>query len=188
MSASTNEPGLAAAVVRHEIENLIARYCMACDDRDIVTLMSLFTEDAYFGADKGGDATGHKAVYEQYRLRLGAMGPTYHWTHDRLIEPDPSDVNKATGVILGHCEVSIAGVGYVGALRYYDQYRRVNGEWKFARRGIKFLYFTQADQMASALTKPDRVWRYDKVEQADIPEQMPTWNNWLSIPYPGLNS
>lgn len=165
----------AAVEARHEIENLIARYCMACDDRDIPALVGLYTDDGYFGADSGGGAQGRAAIEATYRQRLGLMGPTYHWTHDRLIELDPDDMNKATGVALAHCEISVDGVGYVAGMRYYDRYRREAGVWKFARRGFRFLYFVPASEAATALTQPNRVWRYGVWQAADIPEPLETW-------------
>jgi hypothetical protein len=167
---------------RHEIENLITRYCIACDDRQIETLLSLFTADAYFGALDGvRGKSGTAGLREHYTSTLGIMGPSYHWSHDRLIEVDSEDVNKATGIVLAHCETSNFGVSNVAAIRYNDQYRRVDGQWKFAWRGYQFLYFVPASRYAEALTMEKRVWRYGDWQYPDIPEPLESWQQFRAL-------
>lgn len=164
---------------RHEIENLITRYCIACDDRRIDDLLALFTEDAYFGAQDGVHGKcGSDGVRDHFVGALAAMGPSYHWSHDRLIEVDPADATKATGTVLGHFESSANGVGYVAAIRYNDQYRRVDGQWKFARRGYQFLYFLPAQDYGKALTLEKRVWRYGAWQLPDLPEPLDSWKQF----------
>ncbi|MDO7843182.1 nuclear transport factor 2 family protein [Sphingomonas immobilis] len=164
---------------RNDIENLIARYCIACDDRRIEELLAMFTEDAYFGhVDGVHGKSGRDGVREHYETSLGNMGPSYHWSHDRLIEVDPEDANKATGTILAHCETSNAGVAYVAAIRYNDRYRRVDGVWKFAWRGYQFLYFVPAEQYGQALGMEKRVWRYGAWQLPDLPEPLDSWKEF----------
>lgn len=167
---------------RNDIENLITRYCIACDDRQLETLLSLFTEDAYFGAMDGvRGKSGPDGLREHYTSTLGVMGPSYHWSHDRLIEVDPEDVNKATGTVLAHCETSNAAGTYIAAIRYNDKYRRVDGQWKFAWRGYQFLYFVNAEDYAGALLKEKRVWRYGDWQLADVPEPLDSWKEFRAL-------
>lgn len=167
---------------RHDIENLITRYCIACDDRQIETLLSLFTDDAYFGALDGvRGKSGTEGLREHYMSTLGIMGPSYHWSHDRLIEVDANDVNSATGTVLAHCETSNTSGAYVAAIRYNDKYRRVDEQWKFAWRGYQFLYFVPADQYAQALTMDKRVWRYGDWQLPDVPEPLDSWKEFRAL-------
>lgn len=167
---------------RNDIENLITRYCIACDDRQLETLLSLFTDDAYFGhVDGVRGKSGRDGVRDHYVTSLGAMGPSYHWTHDRLIEVDPADANQASGTVLAHCETSNGDTGYVAAIRYNDRYRRVDGQWKFAWRGYQFLYFVPSTQYDTALTQEKRVWRYGAWQDADVPEQLGSWKEFRAM-------
>lgn len=167
---------------RHDIENLITRYCIACDDRQLDTLLSLFTDDAYFGHNDGvRGKSGRQGLYEHYTSTLGIMGPSYHWSHDRLIEVDAEDVNQASGTVLAHCETSNFGVGYVCGIRYNDRYRRVDGVWKFARRGYQFLYFVPSSEYATALTRDQRLFRNNAWQDADIPEALESWQEFQKL-------
>ena len=185
-SHDDGERRLARVEARAAIENLIAGYCMACDDRDIVRLASLFTEDAFFGAkDRSNGAQGRRAIFDYYRGRFEVMGPSYHWTHDRLIEFDAARSDWARGTIQAHCEMSSNGAASVGALRYHDEYVCEQGTWRFAVRGYEFLYLAPADGYAQALTADKRVLFYGKWKAAELPETRPTWQSWRSAKYPG---
>lgn len=180
MSQTQGVPLMDQAIARHEIENLITRYCIACDDRDISTLAGLFSEDAYFGASDGSrGATGRQAIFDYYRGRFEVMGPSYHWSHDRLIEMDTAD--SARGTILAHCEFAADGKVFVGALRYHDLYRREGGKWRFARRGYDSLYILPAENYATGLSDTKRVWAYGTWYEADLPEKLDSWNTWRNV-------
>lgn len=177
MTESTQPDTLAALSARHEISNLIARYGISCDDRDIVTLAGLFTEDAFFGsADETRGATGRRQIFDYFKGRFEVMGPSYHWSHDRLIEPLPD--GRAKGTILGHVEFSVDGQVYVGGLRYHDQYRHTEEGWKFARRAYASLYLLPAEKYATSFASDKRVWAYGNWYDADIPEKLDTWHSW----------
>lgn len=178
------EPGdnslLQTLSARHEISNLIARYCMSVDDRDLRGLIDLFTEDAYFGSSDGSrGAHSRAAIFDYFRGRFEVMGPSYHWSHDRLIEPEGPD--DATGLVLAHVEMGVSGQSYVGGLRYHDRYRREGGRWKIARRAYDSFYFVPPASYATALSSEKRVWAYGEWYDADIPEKLDSWTGWRDV-------
>lgn len=180
MTATSGVDALTVVLARHDIENLITRYCMACDDRDIATLVGLFTEDAYFGAfDRSRGATGRRAIHDYYRGRFEVMGPSYHWSHDRLIQLDSAD--SARGTILAHCEFAAEGRTFVGALRYHDRYLRQDGQWRFQQRGYESFYIMPAEDYATGLGRSQRVWAYGTWYDADLPEKQPGWAGWRDV-------
>ena len=181
MSDISDRALLQVLSARHEISNLIARYCISIDDRDLRTLIGLFTDDAYFGSSDGSRGAHTKqSIFDYFRGRFEIMGPSYHWSHDRLIEPLSAD--EAEGRILAHVEMSVNGQGYVGGLRYHDRYRREDGIWKIARRAYDSLYLVPTQSYGRALNSVKRVWAYGEWYEADIPEKLDTWTGWRDVP------
>ncbi|MDQ4421574.1 nuclear transport factor 2 family protein [Sphingobium sp. DEHP117] len=160
---------------RHEIENLITRYCMACDDRKLDELASLFTEDATIEMNGVPTIEGSVGLFKHFNTTLTKMGATYHWSHDRMINVDENDHNLATGIVQGHCEMAIDDQTWITALRYTDTYRRVADEWKFARRFIEFMYFLPIARLSEALSSSERVFRNGNWQRADVPDQQESY-------------
>ena len=163
---------------RAELTELIARYCIAVDDRDVEALASLFTPDGRFrSADGVMDAVGRDAVMEQFRGRFAALGPTNHFTHDRIFEFG-ADPDAAAGLVTSHAEVVRNGRALVAALRYADAYRRVDGRWRFADRLLSFLYYLPAEEYARGFVSRLRMRAYGDERPADYPEGLPTWRRY----------
>lgn len=178
------EKRLARIEARHEIENLIARYGRACDDRDTQGVADLFTEDGVFGTKNGAsDAHGPAEIFELFNTRYHAMGISYHWSHDRLIEFPHEDLSSATGVIFSHIEAVIDGKALLGGARYYDEYRCDDGVWRFRKRELHFLYFTPAEAYADTLTGELRMTGLGQDAPADFPETLDSWKNWTTKQY-----
>jgi ketosteroid isomerase-like protein len=166
---------------RIEINDLIARYGLAMDDRDMAAMPGLFTADVVISsADGGMNATGRGGVVEMYRRRLQALGPSNHVTHDRVVTFDEASPDRASGIVLSHAEMSRRGAAMLAAIRYTDAYRREDGHWRFASRALAFLYFVRADEFADAmgpgLAGRNRV--YGDRRSADWPESLPTWKEF----------
>ena len=68
---------------RAEIGELVARYCLVMDDRDMTGMTELFTPDAIVRSSDGGmHASGLTAVTAMFRARFAVLGPSNHFTHD----------------------------------------------------------------------------------------------------------
>ena len=68
---------------RIEIGELIARYGLVMDDRDIARMPTLFTPDVQVRSLDGVmNASGRDAVVEMFHRRIAAIGPSNHVTHD----------------------------------------------------------------------------------------------------------
>lgn len=140
---------LARLEARAEIQELVMRYFLACDDRDYATVAALFTDDATFG-----DSSGREAVVERLRSQQAAFGATIHSGHGTVIDFEGTDA--ASGVVLAHCEIATAGTTTVGAMRYYDSYSRRDGRWLFSARRIAFYYLCPWHEGGSSLTALNR--------------------------------
>ena len=163
---------------RAELADLVARYGLVMDDRDVAAMPALFTPDVHVcSADGVMDARGLADVTAMFRERFAVLGPSNHFTHDRLVEFDPRDPDRATGVVLSHAEMQRKGQPMLAAIRYHDVYRRHDGRWKFGERRLSFMYYVPTAEYLDALGPGlgQRMRAYDHPTAADWPENLPTW-------------
>jgi SnoaL-like domain len=149
---------------RQELRDLTLRYCRAIDDSDWAALRGLFADRAEVPGAPGGDQAVH-----QLRSVRSTYGRTVHTTHGQLVEF--TDGDHATGMVPAHAELDIKGETVVCAMRYYDDYVREAGRWRFARRQIKFMYALPWPRMAGALT--DELPVHWPGTEAAAPDQFP---------------
>lgn len=161
---------------RAAIAELCMDYCTACDDRDMALLESCFTEDVRLQSKDGlMDATGIGEAMAMFRRMLEIRGPGYHWTHDRTIRFDDADPDRATGLTLAHAETTPHGKASIAGIRYYDDYRREGGRWKFSARTLAFLYYMPMADFVAHFPTPERMGIGGDWRRADFPETLPTW-------------
>lgn len=158
---------------RTEIEELVTRYAMACDDRDLDALAGCFTADGAF-VSVGGRIEGRPALIEYYTERFQHYGPSYHVPHRVVL--DELTEGTARGVVLAHSELMLDGGLFVTAHRYRDRYRCEDGRWRVAERACEFLYGAPLrDLLDLDHAQPRRRWPGVEPVEADIPEQLATW-------------
>ncbi len=173
--ASTLEHRVRQLEDRALLRELVARYGIAVDDRDIDALAQLFTSDGCFRSQDGVmDARGREAVLKQFRGRFAALKATNHIAHDQILTFG-EDPDSATGLVTSHAEVWRNGRALIAALRYRDSYRRENGSWRFADRLLSFLYYLPVDEYAEGLGSRLRMRAYGDRRPADYPESLPSW-------------
>jgi ketosteroid isomerase-like protein len=181
------QPGDFAARLRRledrvEIGELIARYGLVMDNRDIAQMATIFTADVVIeSADGVMNVSGRDAAVAMFRERFRVLGPSNHVTHDRILTFDDGHPDEATGIVLAHAEMNRRGQAMVAAIRYTDAYRREDGRWRFARRSLGFLYYVAAVDYTDALGAAglgSRNRAYDTPRSADWPESLPTWQEF----------
>jgi ketosteroid isomerase-like protein len=173
------ERRLARLEDREQIRELVARYGYVVDARDIDGIPLLFTPDGRFRSKDGViDAAGRPEVVKAFHGRYSALTFSLHWTHDVIVELDPQDPDRATGIVGSHAEVCRNGVPMVTALRYDDVYRRHEGRWRFADRLLSFVYYVPVGQYIESLGATDRMRAYETPRAADLPESLPAWQDY----------
>ena len=164
---------------RFAIQELVTAYCEACDEHDMPRLTGLFTEDAAFDSPSGVlRASGREAIAAMFVGAFRVRGPGYHWTHDLTVAFDDADPDHATGLVASHAETFVNGVASLAAMKYDDAYRRSEGEWRFARRTIRFLYYVPAERYPEALKNRKRLCFEGAWFEADYPEALPAWRQF----------
>tara|TARA_B100000929_G_scaffold246038_1_gene204394 strand:+ start:75 stop:632 length:558 start_codon:yes stop_codon:yes gene_type:complete len=175
-SALTIEERIYFIEQREKIRELVCDYSMAVDDRDIDTIANLFTEDGVFAhADGTAAMESRQEIVDFYDGRLGSMGATYHFPHGHKITF--VDETHASGIVLAHAELSQEGKTYYTGLRYMDNYRKEDSQWRFTERLLKFVFFMPMEEWAKDGMAQQNRKRFPGEGQlpTDLPEMQPTW-------------
>lgn len=159
---------------RQAIRELASRYNLAIDDRDLQTVGSLFTENAFFGSVDGAmAATTRQAIVDQFKSRFSVLGATNHFTHDQVITFESA--HRARGLVASHAEVWRMEKAMITALRYADVYEKAAGVWRFAERRLSFMYYVNVEDYSTALGVRDRNLAGPVPKPADWPEGTSTY-------------
>jgi ketosteroid isomerase-like protein len=162
---------------REAIRELVARYGQVVDDRDLDGVQALFTDDAVFRTQGGEmNASGLPAVMDNFRGRFRAMTASGHFVHDHIISFQSE--SAAEGFVTSHAELVRDGESFIVAMRYRDQYRRVEDTWKFSERVVSFFYYLPADRYPELLPHRARVYGYGDPVEADWPEGTETYRDY----------
>ena len=111
-----------------QIRQLVARYALAVDTRDLDTLVGLFVTDVAVGQLGAGRA----ALAESFRQGLEPLGLTILSVGTHVI--DLIDTDHATGEVYCTGEIDRDGELLRQAILYRDVYRRDSEGWRFVRR------------------------------------------------------
>lgn len=139
---------------RDELRALVARYGRAVDDRDWESLADQYTPDAIFDS-AAGRSIGTDAIIEYYKERTKAYVASYHYPHSQEITFVDNDT--ATGLVCAHAELTIEDETVFVALRYNDDYRRVDGRWCFHERNTCLLYVLKLSELPTGFADRMRI-------------------------------
>ena len=121
---------------RLEILDLAARYNHAVDSGDHEGVAALFTEDGAIESAAVGTIAGRTAIAGYIGSRPDGWRRRRHFNANAIIEGVPGDADAAR---LGMSILVLSRREQVEPRllgRYEDELRRVEGEWRFARRRI----------------------------------------------------
>jgi len=165
-------------VAEAEIRQLVARYAVATDRRDLDALVALFVPDVRVRRD----ANGHDALRESFAEQLRSVGVTILNVGTHQIDLQGPD--DATGHVYCKAEVQDGDRWIHQAIRYDDTYRRVDGVWLFVRRIHQLFY--GAEVGASPLGLPPANWPRNHDGWGTLPAADPTWQEFTGPEATGL--
>jgi hypothetical protein len=130
----TTEQLLAELADREAIRELPRLYCHFLWTKDPVRMANLFAEDATISIRGMEDyaITGRDKLAKVF-ARVNARYASQPFIHNHIIElegPDRASGYSYYEILEGEGEKFLAA-GY-----YHDQYRKINGEWKFQSRKV----------------------------------------------------
>jgi hypothetical protein len=169
---STDE-GLESRVARleavEEIRQLVARYALALDGRDVATLVSLFVDDV----EVHDGRAGRQALAEWFDPVLRPYRTTFHLIGNHVI--DFVDDDHATGALYCRPEHEVDDLWIIMPIVYDDRYERRGGHWYFKSRRPHAFY--AADVLESPLQVEGRFHFPGNpfMTRATMPERAPTW-------------
>jgi len=152
------------------IRQLVARYALATDSRDLDMLVGLFVDDVQVGADR----RGRPALRAFFDRSLREVGVTILHVGNHVIDFD--DADHARGVVYCRGEVQVGDRWIVQAIQYRDTYERRAGDWYFVRR--RHLLWYGAELGESPLGLPPANWPEHHTGKGELPEAWPTWSDF----------
>ncbi|MEO3388830.1 nuclear transport factor 2 family protein [Mesorhizobium sp. CAU 1741] len=156
---------------RDEIRQLISKYSIALDMRDMDALAGLFLPDVKVGADKSGRAALRAFFDETMRTQFDG---TSHHVGTTVIEFVDSD--NAAGVVYSKNEHETGAEWVIMQMMYYDRYRRVDGRWHFARRQPLYWYATDLNKPPIGSRKMR--WPGREPYEGAFHALFPSWNEY----------
>ena len=157
-----------------QIRQLVARYAIATDRRDIDALVALFVDDVRVGRD----TYGRDALRTNLASQLRAIGVSILNVGTHQI--DIVDDDHATGHVYCKAEVQDGDRFIQQAIRYDDSYERRHGSWYFVRR--RHLLFYGAEVGVNPLTLAPANWPEHHDGLGSIPYADPTWQAFWATP------
>lgn len=126
---------------RDEIRQLVSKYALALDMRDMDAMAGLFVPDVKVGGGKSGRVALRDWLDETMRQQFDG---TSHHVGSTIIELQGSD--DAVGVVYSKNEHETGADWVIMQMLYYDHYKRVDGRWYFARRQPLYWYATDLNK------------------------------------------
>ncbi|CAM8627657.1 SnoaL-like domain containing protein [Burkholderiales bacterium] len=123
------------------IRQLVGRYSLSLDMRDLDAHVNLFAPDIRVGREKTGRA--HLKVWVDDTLRHQFTGTSHH-IGQHIIEFE--DADHALGVVYSKNEHECGGEWVIMQMLYWDQYERMDGHWYFRRRLPCYWYATDLNK------------------------------------------
>jgi len=126
---------------RDEIRQLISKYSLALDMRDIDAMANLFVADVKAGQGKSGRQALRDWLDDTMRRQFDGTSHHVGTTIIEFVDPD-----NAVGVVYSKNEHETGAEWVIMQMMYYDFYRREGGRWYFRRRQPLYWYATDLNR------------------------------------------
>jgi len=158
-----------------EIRQLVAKYCVALDTRDLDAMVGLFPGDVRVGDGRSGRGELKKWFDETLRTQFTG---TAHVTGNHIIEFDDADKDRARGLVYSRNEHETGDAWVIMTMMYWDRYERVEGRWLFRRRLP--LYWYASDLNEPPVGEHKMRWPGREPYDGGWAEFWPTWGEFWS--------
>lgn len=161
---------------RDEIRQLISKYSLALDMRDMDAMVNLFPEDVAVGRGK----SGRPALKGWFSETLSTQfDGTSHHVGTTIIEF--ADPDHAVGVVYSKNEHETGPEWVIMQMMYYDHYERIAGRWYFRRRQPLYWYATDLNKPPIGARKMR--WPGREPYEGGFHELFPSWSEfWAKSP------
>lgn len=134
------------------LRDLVERYALAVDARDVDAVAQLFSEDGVMlshllpGTEETpSEHRGHEQLRRALELGLARYTRTTHVIGGQVVELEGDEADGTTACLAHHVYATGDGAGddaggerlLVMAIRYHDRYVKQHGLWRFAERRLR---------------------------------------------------
>lgn len=128
------------------IKRLKARYAALCDTGyDPEALTALFTPDGVWdGGAEWGRYDGRDALWSFFQGASTMLPFALHYMTNPLIEVD-GETATGTWHLFQTCTYAATGDAVFGGARYFEEYAKVAGEWRFRSIRMESSFWTPYD-------------------------------------------
>jgi hypothetical protein len=155
-----------------EIRQLVSRYSLALDSRNVDMLVSLFVSDV----QTHDGNVGRAALAAWFDPVLRPYRATFHLVGNHVIEF--LDEDHATGSVYCRPEHEVGDLWVVMPVIYDDRYEREDGHWYFRSRRPHAFYAADVNEnpleLEGRFNFPDNPF----VNRATLPER---WDSWMEF-------
>jgi ketosteroid isomerase-like protein len=164
------EPGdIEGLLARDEIRQLVARYALAVDARDLDALVELFVDDV----DVGPYGTGRGALLRSFEESLSSVGITVLHVTTQVV--DLVDGHHARGSVYCRGEVQDGDRWLQQSILYSDVYRK-DVRWRFVRRRHELFYGAAVG--VNPLGLPPANWPEHHDGMGTVPARWESWRRF----------
>jgi uncharacterized protein (TIGR02246 family) len=126
-------------VDRAAIQDVVTGYAAALDSKDWAALGSLFTEDAIWEYEAGGERLiGPDTIVARVAATLERLQATQHFCGNHSVRIDGDQASHTCYFQAQH--IRHDGETYLGAGRYTDDLRRTPDGWRLTRRKLTSIW------------------------------------------------
>lgn len=126
---------------RDEIRQLVSKYALALDMRDMDAMANLFVPDVAVGSKGRGRQVLRDWLDDTMRRQFDG---TSHHVGTQIIEF--VDADSAVGIVYSKNEHETGPEWVIMQMMYYDHYVRTGGRWLFRRRQPLYWYATDLNR------------------------------------------
>lgn len=126
---------------RDEIRQLVSKYSLALDMRDIDAMANLFVADVKAGHGKSGRQALRDWLDDTMRKQFDGTSHHVGTTIIEFVDPD-----NAVGIVYSKNEHETGAEWVIMQMMYYDTYGREGGRWYFRRRQPLYWYATDLNK------------------------------------------
>ncbi len=156
---------------RDEIRQLISKYALALDMRDMDAMAGLFVPDVKVGRGQAGREALRDWLDETMRTQFDG---TSHHVGTTIIEFAAPD--EAVGIVYSKNEHETGAEWVIMQMMYHDRYRRVDGRWYFLRRQPLYWYATDLNRPPIGLRKMR--WPGREPYEGSFHALFPSWKEY----------
>ncbi len=159
-----------------EIRQLVAKYSLSLDMRDLDAHVNLFAPDIRVSRELSGRANLKAWVDDTLRNQFTG---TSHHVGNHIIEFD--DPDHAVGVLYSKNEHECGPEWVIMQMLYWDDYERIDGRWYFRRRLPCYWYATDLNK--PPLGDMKMRWPGREPYEGAFHELFPSWREfWANKP------